>query len=318
MARPRHPPARRRSSVQRLLTPRVSARFRNCRSWVAFSDLHLSAATQAVAIEVLERVHEEALRRDAGVIFLGDFWHHRGMLPVAPLNAAVQVFSRWRQPTIMLTGNHDQVSVGGTVHSLNAIAAAAPRGLVKVVGEPSMLLDALWLPYRRRTEELDAALALAAAAQQTSPTAAIFCHADIQGAAFNSTFQAEIGLEPEAFPPRVPVYSGHYHKPQVLGGTSTAARIEYVGSPFELSFAEEAQAKRMLIFSTPGDREDAAVVGAGGGAGERRPQWERMGEVALELGPRYTHNQPPCKIPTVFFSGSPPAARARTVAVSLF
>ena len=108
------------------------------------------------------------------------------MLPVAPLNAAVEVFSRWSRPTIMLTGNHDQVSVGGAVHSLNAIAAAAPRGLVKIIDEPSLLLGALWLPYRRRAGELTAALELT----QVAP-AAVFCHADIKGAAFNSTFQAK-------------------------------------------------------------------------------------------------------------------------------
>jgi hypothetical protein len=88
----------------RVCTPRIGARFRGTRSWVCFSDLHLTAASQAVAMEVLERVHSEAAARGAGVLFLGDFWHHRGALPVEPLNAAVDVFSRWRRPTIMLTG----------------------------------------------------------------------------------------------------------------------------------------------------------------------------------------------------------------------
>ena len=50
-------------------------------------------------------------RRNAGVIFLGDFWHVRASLPVEPLNAALQAFSadRWTCPMIMLPGNHDQV-----------------------------------------------------------------------------------------------------------------------------------------------------------------------------------------------------------------
>ena len=88
----------------RLRRPRVSARFRDVRTWIAFSDLHLTTASQSVAMQVLDRVHAEAVARDAGVIFLGDFWHHRGKIPVEPLNAAVEKLALWRRPTIMLTG----------------------------------------------------------------------------------------------------------------------------------------------------------------------------------------------------------------------
>ena len=40
----------------------------------------------------------------------GDFWHVRGSLPVQPLNAVLQEFKSWKQPTLMLVGNHDQVT----------------------------------------------------------------------------------------------------------------------------------------------------------------------------------------------------------------
>lgn len=39
--------------------------------WLAFSDLHVSHKTRATALAVLERVHEEAARRGAGILFLG-------------------------------------------------------------------------------------------------------------------------------------------------------------------------------------------------------------------------------------------------------
>ena len=39
----------------------------------------------------------------------GDFWHVRGTLPVNPLNRVLKEFREWRQPTLMLVGNHDQV-----------------------------------------------------------------------------------------------------------------------------------------------------------------------------------------------------------------
>jgi DNA repair exonuclease SbcCD nuclease subunit len=40
----------------------------------------------------------------------GDFWHQRGSLPVTPLNLVLDQLVRWKQPTLMLVGNHDQVS----------------------------------------------------------------------------------------------------------------------------------------------------------------------------------------------------------------
>ena len=39
----------------------------------------------------------------------GDFWHVRGTLPVNPLNRVLEELREWRQPTLMLVGNHDQV-----------------------------------------------------------------------------------------------------------------------------------------------------------------------------------------------------------------
>ena len=80
--------------------------------------------------EVLKTVHLEALKRkaslenmpvplfvqvftllllQAGIIFLGDFWHVRGSLSVELLNRALKSLREWSQPVIMIPGNHDQV-----------------------------------------------------------------------------------------------------------------------------------------------------------------------------------------------------------------
>ena len=39
--------------------------------WLTFSDLHVSKNTRATCMAVLEQVHEEAVRRNAGILFLG-------------------------------------------------------------------------------------------------------------------------------------------------------------------------------------------------------------------------------------------------------
>ena len=41
----------------------------------------------------------------------GDFWHARGALPVEPLNQVLRVLRGWTRPTLMLVGNHDQVTM---------------------------------------------------------------------------------------------------------------------------------------------------------------------------------------------------------------
>jgi hypothetical protein len=45
------------------------------RAWVVFSDLHVSQASLGTALEVLQRVHQEARQRQAGVLFLGALLH---------------------------------------------------------------------------------------------------------------------------------------------------------------------------------------------------------------------------------------------------
>jgi len=90
--------------------PAVAHRFSALGRILVFSDLHCTAKTAGVCTEILQHVHRAAAERDAGIIFLGDFWHERGMLPVEALNMMSRELATWTQPAIFLTGNHDQVS----------------------------------------------------------------------------------------------------------------------------------------------------------------------------------------------------------------
>lgn len=77
--------------------------------WVIFSDLHVKGSSIDACEEVLAEVHAAAVRRNAGIIFLGDFWHVRGSLSVELLNRVLKALRLWQQPVIMIPGNHDQV-----------------------------------------------------------------------------------------------------------------------------------------------------------------------------------------------------------------
>lgn len=64
-----------------------------------------------------------------------------------------------------------QVDIGGMEHSLTSIAVASP--LIHVFDEPTLFMNALWLPYRRDRSILEAAVAAA------GPVRAVFAHTDV-------------------------------------------------------------------------------------------------------------------------------------------
>lgn len=280
--------------------------FAAVRRWILFSDLHVCDRTVDASVAALAAVRSEArrLQREmmmmaneerggggstsspVGVAFLGDFWHARGSIPVRPLNAVLDEMAKWEGiPLLMLVGNHDQVTAGGTEHALEAVAAAATAAgaPAHVFDRPAVFLGALWLPYRRDPAELSAAIAAAASEasgtggaskkrKQPLPPSVVFAHTDVLGAAANDAYQCGKGLDPAAFPARA--WLGHFHKPHVVGGsvgdsaraspsattgaTTTneknkkkkkldAAIVEYIGSPYQVSRAEAGQRKALVV-----------------------------------------------------------------------
>ena len=79
------------------------AEFTKYKKWVMFTDLHCSPASLNTCIHVLEKVHKTAKEQGAGVLFLGDFWHHRGTVRVDCLNAILNSLSDWEVPMIMVS-----------------------------------------------------------------------------------------------------------------------------------------------------------------------------------------------------------------------
>mmetsp|Transcript_14510 Transcript_14510/g.21180 ORF Transcript_14510/g.21180 Transcript_14510/m.21180 type:complete len:559 (-) Transcript_14510:19-1695(-) len=233
--------------------------FNNCSEWIVFTDLHVRRSTIQTCLQVLRYVHEQAVRREAGVVFLGDFWHSRGDLPVEPLNLVLEEFSRWTQPMIMISGNHDQVSFDGEVNALEPIALASGKDRVMVFSKPTLFLDALWVPFRRNEAELQKALD----SKHAASAKAIFCHIDIYGADMNNGHVSVLGAKPNRlFHPDAVVYSGHFHKPQTIPGTG----IRYLGSPYQVSFSEAGQSKALVVLDS---------------------QWAVQQEIPIDFGPRH-------------------------------
>ena len=271
--------------------------------WVVFTDLHCAPTTLATTLHVLQTVHRLAQERHAGILFLGDWWHHRGTLRVDCLNAILQELStNWTQPMILIPGNHDQITLRGHEHALTPLEQAyrctvavpspplssSPPSSVPgplIFSHPTLFRNALFIPHIRDHATMEAVLqsplaqndhsnhddrnktdanptptasSLAQTRRDDAPpsddthsysmeTHAIFCHADVTGAYMNDQIISLGGVPPYLFPPRVRIYSGHFHKPHTVTHASSGVSIEYLGSPYQVSLSEAQQQKALVV-----------------------------------------------------------------------
>ena len=207
-----------------------------------FSDLHLSPKTFQTSLKVLRRVHKEATDRALPIGFLGDFFDHvynKGTLPVDILNELMRFFANeWTVPMVMIPGNHDYFDASETEHGLTPFKYASKY--ITVLDEPTVLENRLWVPWRRDNAELETILA------QNTGVECIFGHFDIIGFKLNASRVSTEGLSVSSFTTGCPVYSGHYHTPQMHGN------ICYLGSPYQLSLSEAEDKKALVVLDSVG------------------------------------------------------------------
>lgn len=234
------------------------------RMYVVLSDLHVKRESVFTCVQALKIAHAEALKRDAGVLFLGDFWHARGALAVEPLNLILKELQYWSVPVIMIPGNHDLISRTGNGVSLVPLATTLGEEKCLLITKPSICLNALFLPYMHESSKLKASLEQAR--HCLDDINAIFCHVEVAGAKLAGKYiskPSSRSLSPCDFPSRVPVYSGHLHRPHLVSDN-----IRYVGSPYEVSASEEGQQKSLLVL-------------------DRKAGWAVADSIPIRVGPRH-------------------------------
>lgn len=254
--------------------------------YVLLSDLHVRPATLPAALAALRSAYAAAVGRGAGIIFLGDWWHVRGALSVAALNAVVRELRTWTIPVVLVPGNHDQLTLGGREHALTALGAVLGDDLAVVVDAPALGMGALWVPFCRERSAFAAAVRAGVAAG----AGALFCHVDVGSVVRADGPSPRVVGGPEGvegghaalqvptpppsiprpsavpaglFPPDLCVYTGHIHAPGV-----TPAGVVCVGSPYEVSAGERGQAKRLLVV-------------------DRHAGWGVVETIPLDVGPRH-------------------------------
>lgn len=247
--------------LQYLPTPSV---FEGKAKYVVLSDLHVKRETVDTCIQALQIAHDEALKRDAAILFLGDFWHARGNLPVQPLNAVLTHLATWRVPVVMIPGNHDLISRGGHGVSLVPLATTLGEDRCLLITKPTLCLEALFLPYMHDTATLKSVLKEASV--HPHEPHAIFCHVEVSGARLADRIvsaSSSRSIDPSDFPPKTNVYSGHIHRPHVVTDV-----IHYVGSPYQVSASEHGQQKSLLVL-------------------DKSQGWRIIEHIPIDIGPRH-------------------------------
>ena len=163
------------------------------------------------------------------------------------MNAVLKAMSTWTRPSLMIPGNHDQISWSGNEHSLTPLGNAYrihangdssvqyPGPMI--FSHPTKFLDALFVPHIRDKAKMQTILS----SEEAIASDALFVHADVRGASMNDLILSQHGISSSYFPPSKLIYSGHFHKPHAM--TGGASRLRYVGSPYQTSLSECGQQK---------------------------------------------------------------------------
>jgi hypothetical protein len=215
-----------------------------------FSDLHLRPESESVVMgEVLPGIRAAcAQHAEKFVGFLGDFYHLRYTVDVRLQNAVRDELLRWAKDGIdlwVLPGNHDQVDIAGR----NAMEVFDDLPNVTVFTEPVWTREGLWVPYRAKHEDIQAALALPKPMASFPQT--LFLHHGIHGAMMNNQHADEGGLPLGMFSQFQTILCGHYHKRQQVGD-----RLWYIGSPWQTTAGEIGQPKGYALW----DRKTLSFV----------------------------------------------------------
>ncbi len=238
-----------------------------------FSDIHIHPHKKSTerlnhCVEVLNWVFSKAIEKNIkNIIFLGDLFHDRQKIDVLTYQKTFEVFEKYlfnhNLNVFLLLGNHDlwhyQKLDVSSVNPLRKLPG------VKIINKPSVeeihekneVFFFGFLPYThdpiedlKRVEE-DWKLKV-----NKKQNKILGGHISVDGAMWNVKYKtvAEVTIEHDGDMVKVDadvfknwdkVFLGHYHAEQKLN-----EKVEYVGSPLQLSFGEAFQQKHILVFDT--------------------------------------------------------------------
>ena len=93
---------------------------------------------------------------------------------------------------VYMSGNHDQVNLGGSVHALEPLRYAFRPDQILMISEPTVCLGALWIPYRRNAAVMKNVLSSVTGRNDISM---IFCHGKLDNSFFVFLFVYWRGID---------------------------------------------------------------------------------------------------------------------------
>lgn len=227
-----------------------------------FSDLHLHSHKESVGrlndcLKVLDWIFNEASKHDVEhILFLGDLFHERSKIDVLNYLRTFETFMRHmlendpKYHCWLLVGNHDMyLKEKWDVNSVKPLSAI-PK--VHIIQEPCTLniggVDIDFCPHTENPfKELQKL-------KNGSKRKLLLGHMSVHGAKLNKLYGTKsdviveydndmVAVSADIFDDWEKTFLGHYHGAQNLN-----EKVEYVGSPLELSFGEAFEDKHIILF----------------------------------------------------------------------
>jgi len=223
-----------------------------------FSDLHIHNHKQSLqrlqdCLDVLRWVFQTAKELNIkDVLFLGDLFHDRQKIQIIAYHNTFEIFKEYQDLNIyLLLGNHDLWFYDKWDISSVMPLSAMPN--VEVISKPRTLeINGLKIDFLPFTHD-----PISIISEHFGDKSRVLCgHVAINDATLNKmhNIKAEVSIENEKDVMKVDkeiftgwerVFLGHYHCEQKLNN-----KVEYVGSPLELSFNEAFQQKHIIVLDT--------------------------------------------------------------------
>ncbi len=265
-------------------------------SYFIFSDLHLhphqansvflpSGRNSRLqhGIDAVKQVIDAAKPHDT-ILFAGDWYEDQKEIPTECIDASreiIDAFIAKKLSVTFLTGNHDQKSRDGLIHSLGLFNR--PSDNMQVIDRPYVDDNWAYLPFRR-IPDIPAALTELETLYQAwhgngkgRKKLPLLCHVDLVGGTSNSGHLSSKGLNLNDLPSWVSIaISGHYHRHQVI------KNFMFVGSPYQQTAGEMGETKVFLKTerASPSSMKDFEVIEFTG-----IPQYKEVGLPEWEATP---------------------------------
>jgi len=230
---------------------------------LVFTDLHLHSHKQNYnrlqdCLQVLKWVFAQAKERGcSNIFFLGDLFHERSKIDILNYLRAFEEFLRFsvESPDMhlyLLVGNHDMYhKERWDVNSVKPFTAITN---VTIVEKPQTLnIDGVNIDFVPHTEHPIKELEALKKGRDKSDLKLLLGHMAVHGATLNVLYgtKSDVIVEyddhmetisPDVFDDWDMTLLGHYHGAQNLND-----KVEYVGSPLQLSFGEAFQDKHIMV-----------------------------------------------------------------------